>query len=86
MVLFGYKLLYSGKEIVIGQDGWIRAKWFFWDKSDCIRANIFYSWKVVVFGQKWLHTGKMVVFGQSGCNRAKWLFSVKSGCILAKWL
>ena len=67
MVVFGYKLLYSVKEVVIGQDGCIRAKWFFWEKSDCIRANIFL---ILESGCIW---EKVVAFGQNGCIRAKWL-------------
>ena len=76
MVVFGQNWLYSGKSgsiqakaVVFGQNGCIRARWFFWEKvvefgqSGCVRV------KVVVFGQKWLYWGK------SGCNWAKWLSS-----------
>ena len=81
MVVFGQKLLYSGKLVVFGQRGGIRAGgciwakmivlgqiWLYWGEYGCIRA------KVVLFGKKWLYFGIMVVFGQSGYIRAKWLF------------
>ena len=43
MVVFGQKLLFSGKS------GYNRTKWLYSSESGCIRA------KVVVFGQKWLY-------------------------------
>ena len=77
MVVFGLKWLSSGKVVVLGQNGCIRAKVVF-RKSGCIRA------KVVLIRQKWLHSGK------SDCSRAKWffygqkLYLCKSGCIPSK--
>ena len=74
VVVLGQKLLYLGKVVVRG----------------CIRANLFYSVKVVVFVV--LVFGKSGEFGQSlysgkgGCIQAKWLYSCKSGCIWAKRL
>ena len=55
MVVFGQKLLNSGKVVAFGQGGCSRAKvhvivqkYFYLGKIYSIRA------KVVVFGQKWL--------------------------------
>ena len=85
VVLFGQKMMNSGKKVVFGQ------KWFYSGKSGCIRA------KVVALGQKWLYLGKVVVLGQkwlnsgkSGCICVKvvvigrkWFYSGKSGCTRA---
>ena len=90
MVLFGQKLLYSGKS------GYIRAKTVLFgkmvviEKSGSIQARWLHSCKVVIFGQKWLYSGKVIALGQYGCIRGKWLYSSKvvvfwqSGCIRAK--
>ena len=64
--------------VVFGQSVYLRAnwfytgKWFYSDKSGCIRV------KKVVIGQKWLCSSKgccirakEFVFPQSGCYRAK---------------
>ena len=78
MVVFGQEWLYLVKVVLFGQ-------------SDCIRANLLYSRKVVEFVQKWLYSGKYGFFRvewlysrKSGCVRAKLLYSGKSGCIRAK--
>ena len=52
MVVKGLKLFYSVKVVVFGK------KWFYLDKSGCIRVI------AVVFGQKLLKSGKVVVFGK----------------------
>ena len=59
MVVFGQKLLNSGKVVAFGQGGCSRAKvhvfvqkYFYLGKIYSIRA------KVVVFGQKWLYSRK----------------------------
>ena len=46
VVVFGLKLMYSGKEVVFGQSGCIRAKvvvfmqkWMYSSKSGCILAR-----------------------------------------------
>ena len=49
MVLFVKKKFYSDKVVVFGQNGSIREKWMYFDKSGCIRA------KGVLVGQKWLY-------------------------------
>ena len=72
MVVIGKKLLYSGKVVVHGQNGFIRANWF-------------YSVKVVVFRQKWLYPDKVVVFGKVVVFVKKWLFLCKSCCFRTKW-
>ena len=69
MVVFGQRLLYSGKSFSN------RAKVVVFGQSDCIRSKWLFSKKVVFFGQG----GYIVVFGQ------KWLYSEKSCCIRAKW-
>ena len=61
MVVFGQKLLYSGKVAVFGKSGCIRVKRLYSDKVVVLG-------KVVVFGQKWMYSGK------SGFIRAKWLY------------
>ena len=73
MIVFGQKLLYSGKS------GCTRAKLFLlwlkhdvFDQSGCIRE------KVVVIEQYGCIWAKVVVFGQ------KWFYSVKSDSIWAK--
>ena len=33
MVVVGQKLLYSGKEVVFGQNGYIGARWLYFGKS-----------------------------------------------------
>ena len=71
VVEVGRNWLYSGKIVVFGQSG-------------CIRAMRLYWGKVVVFGKMWLYSGKVVVFRQSCCIRAKWLHSGKSGCFRPK--
>ena len=74
MVVFGQKLLYSGKVVVFGQSGCIRAivvvfgqKLLYSGKIGCIRA------KKVVLGQSGLIRSKVVVFQQICCMRARWL-------------
>ena len=66
-VVIGQKWLNSGKVVVIGPSGCIRAKWL-------------YSGKVVVFGKKRLYSGKVALFGQNGCIRGRWIYLSKSGC------
>ena len=92
MVVFGQKLLYSGKsgcirakKVLFGPGFCILAEvvvfgqnWLYSSNSGCIKA------KVIVFGQKWLYSGKVVIFGQSDCIRAKWLISGKSGFLRSK--
>ena len=72
VVLFGQKLLYSGKSGCIGEKLLYSGKLVVFRQSDCIRARSLFLgksgsiWtKVVVLGQKWLYSGK------SGCIRAK---------------
>ena len=81
IVVFGLKLLYSGKEVVFGQSCCFRAK------KGCVRA------KVDVFGQKWLYLDRMVVLrlkclysGKSGCFRETWLYSDKVVVFGQIWL
>ena len=69
MLELGQKWMYSGKVIVFGRGGCIRAKWLYLDKSGCIRVT------VIVKRQKLLYSVKVVEFGQ------KWFYSEKSGCI-----
>ena len=57
--MFGKKLLYSGKKVVIWKMGCI-----------CVKVVVF--GKVVVLGQKWLYFSNVVVFWQDGCILAKW--------------
>ena len=52
MVLLGQKWLYSGKVVLFGQSGCIRAK------EVALVQKWFKSGKVVVFGQKLLYLGK----------------------------
>ena len=61
MVVFGQKLLYSGKVVAIGMGGCIGEKWLCSDN-------------VVLFGQKWFYLGKSgciwtkeILLGQRGC-------------------
>ena len=63
--------MFSGKEVVFGQRG-------------CIRAKLFFRAKVVLFGKKKFYSDKVVVFGQNGSIREKWMYFDKSGCIRAK--
>ena len=63
MVIFGQKLLYSGKtgcnmakDVVFGQ------MWL-------------YSTKVDALGQGGCIRGKVVLFGKSGCTGARWLYA-----------
>ena len=65
------KVVVFEKMAVFWQSGCARSKVVVIEQSSCIRAEWFYSGKVVVFGQKWLRSGK------SGCNR-------QNGCIRAK--
>ena len=59
MVVFGQKILYSGKSGCIGDKaGCIRANMVVVRQSGCIRA------KVVLLWEKWLYLDKVVVFGQ----------------------
>ena len=70
VVLFGQKLLFSGKsscirarEVVFG-DEWLYSvdvvlfgqKWLYSGKRGCIPAKWLYWGKVVVFGQKWMYS------------------------------
>ena len=64
VVAFDQKWLYSGKIVVFGQGGCIRAKWLYSGKVVVLFGqNVCIREKKVVFRQKWLYTGKMVVFG-----------------------
>ena len=93
MVVFGQKVLYSGKSY------FIRGKWLYLSKSGCIEV------KVVVFLQGFSNPARVVVFGQSGCFLKKRLCLCnvvilghngfiqarvfvfgQNCCILAKWL
>ena len=66
------KLLYSGKVVVFGQSGFVRAKWFYSGKmvlfgqSCCDREGRLFWGKVFVIGQELLYSGKR------GCIRANW--------------
>ena len=53
-------MLYSGKVVVFGQSGCIRAKVVLFE------AKWFYSVKLDIFGQFWLFSGN------NGCNREMW--------------
>ena len=63
MVIFGQKMLYSGKSgcirakvVVVGQSGCIWAELEYSGKPDCIRAKVVvFSGKVIVIGQKFLY-------------------------------
>ena len=57
MHVFGQKWLYSGRVVVIGQNGYIRARLV------VCRPKWLYS------GKKFLYSTKVVVFGMSGCIR-----------------
>ena len=85
------KWLYSGKVVVFGRSGCIRAK------EVVKRQKWLFSVKVVVFGQKLLCSGKrgciqakVVVFGKSGSIQSNVVVFgenvvfAKSGCIRAK--
>ena len=74
MVVFGQNWFYSGKLVVFGQNGCIRAKnWLLFGlklsklvifgQISCIRAKRLHSGKMVLFGLKLLYLGKLVVFG-----------------------
>ena len=72
VILFGQKLLYSGKVVVLGKKLLYSGKLVVFRQSGCIRAGSLFLgksgsiWtKVVELGQKWLYSGK------SGCIRAK---------------
>ena len=59
------KWLYSGREVLFGQNG-------------CVRATRLYSGKVVVFARKLMYSGKsgfnrsrLLYLGKSGCIRIK---------------
>ena len=67
--------LFLGKSGLLGQSGYIWAKWLYSSERGCIRARLLYSGKMVVFGQircipakvvvlekKWLYPGRVVVF------------------------
>ena len=80
MVVFDQKLLYSGKVVVLGQNGCARAKddvngqggntrakWLYWRKGCCIHLA-----KVVVFGQKLLYSvNNYVIRAKRCCIRAE---------------
>ena len=63
MVIFGQKILYSGKSgcirakvVVVGQSGCILAELEHSGKPGCIRAKVVvFSGKVIVYGQKFLY-------------------------------
>ena len=68
--------LYSGKVVVFGHLGCLRAKVIVFEQSGFIRAKVDVfeqkccnRAKVLVFGN-WLYFGKVVVFGKRGCVRA----------------
>ena len=50
--------LYSGKVVVFGKSGCIRAKWLY-------SAKVVVFGNVVVFGQSGSYRAKVVVFGQT---------------------
>ena len=59
MVVFGQKLLYSGKVVVFVQN------WLYSNQSGSIQAKVVvFGLKMDVFGQKWLYLCKVVKFGQ----------------------
>ena len=45
------KWLFLGKSGLLGQSGYIWAKWLYSSERGCIRARLLYSGKMVVFGQ-----------------------------------
>ena len=86
MIVFGQKLLYSGKVndieqkwlssckvVVFMQSGNIREK-------GCIRAEL------VVFGQCGCIRTNVVAFVQNGSIRERLVVLLQSGCDQAKWL
>ena len=97
MVVFGQKLLYSGKSggfrshvVIFEQSGHVLEKVVVIGKGGCMRASFLLSRKVVVFGQSDCIGVKVVVF------RQRWLHSgkvvvfgqnvvfVQSGCFWEK--
>ena len=75
-VVFGQKVLYSGKWLYSCKGGCNRAKINVFRQSGCNRA------KVVVFDQSGCIRAKVDVFRQSGCVRVKVVKVGQSGCIL----
>ena len=71
-VVFGQRLLYSGKRGCIRAEWLYSGKWLYWDKCGCIGTN------VVVLGKKWLYLGK------GGCIRAKVVVFGKGDLVRAK--
>ena len=67
VVVLGQKDFYSGKMVVFGQSGSVRAKWLYSGKVVVLGQSFCNRARVVVFGQKWLYSGKVVLFEQ------KWL-------------
>ena len=72
MIIFDQNWLYSGKFVVCGQGGCIRAEvvvfrqmWLLSCKKGSFRV------KVVVFGQAGCFLAKVVAFVQNGCIRRK---------------
>ena len=65
MVVFGQKLLYSGKI------GCIRAMWFYLGKVVVFGQKYLHSGKSGYILQKWLYSDNLVVFGPPCCIRAK---------------
>ena len=63
MVVFGEKLLYSGKVTVFGQ------KWLYSSKSCCNWPSGCFRIDNSIIRTKWLYLGKVVVLGQ------KWFYS-----------
>ena len=79
MVVFGEKLLYSGKLVGLGPSICIRSKLVVFRHKLLYSGKSGCSWVIIVlFVKKWLCSGKVVVF------RQKWLCSGKSGCIWEK--
>ena len=64
--------MYSGKVVLFGQGGCIRAKVVaFRQKGLYFAKNGFVRVKVVVFGPKWLYSRKVVAVRQHCCIRVK---------------
>ena len=100
MVVFGQKLLNSGKVVSFGQGGCSRAKvhvfvqkYFYLGKVVLFGQNLFNSGKsgcfrakVVVFPQRWLNSGNVVVFGKNILYSGKVGVFGQGRCNREKWM
>ena len=78
MVVLRQRCCIRAKVVLYGQ------KWFYSGKSDCIRAKLFYSGKVIHFFHICCNLVDVVVFGQSGFILTKGLYSGKRSCYQTK--